>query len=55
MSLAQKISALHFELGRVYQKPGMSSVPQSQFEQCADLNATHSSDAAETPNLASHD
>lgn len=55
VSLAQSVPALHFELGRVYQKEGLAPQAKAQFAKCAALNATHSSDAAETPNLLQHE
>lgn len=55
VSLAQSVPALHFELGRLYQKEGLTSEAKAQFAECAALNATHSSDAAETPNLLQHE
>ncbi len=55
ISLAQSVPALHFELGRVYQKEGLTSQAKAQFAKCAALNATHSSDEAETPNLFHHE
>lgn len=54
LALAGSIPALHFELGRIYQKEGLDAKAREQFAQCAALDATHSSDAVETPNSPPH-
>jgi Flp pilus assembly protein TadD len=48
--LAPKTPALHFEMGRIYQKEGLTAKARDEFAQCAALNATQSTDSAETPN-----
>jgi tetratricopeptide (TPR) repeat protein len=48
--LAPNIPSLHFELGRVDQRLGLAAEAKEEFARCAALNATHSTDAAETPN-----
>lgn len=50
IELAPRVSSLHFELARIYQKEGKTADAKEEFARCAALNATHSSDAAETPN-----
>ena len=55
VSLAPDIPSLHFEMGRIYQREGFSAKAKSEFDRCAALNATHSTDSAETPNPAPHD
>ena len=53
IALAPKISALHFELGRIYQKENKSGLAKQEFNLCAALNQSHSTDSAPTPNLTS--
>jgi tetratricopeptide (TPR) repeat protein len=48
--LAPLVASLHFELARTYQKEGQTAKARDEFARCAALNATHSSDIAETPN-----
>jgi Flp pilus assembly protein TadD len=55
ISLAPDISALHFELGRIYQKEGLASRAKEEFARSATLNATHSTDSAQTPNPVPRD
>jgi tetratricopeptide (TPR) repeat protein len=50
ISLAQDVPPLHFELGRIYKKEGLVAKATEEFRRYADLNAAHSTDAAETPN-----
>ena len=50
VTLAPDISSLHFELGRIYRQEGLSDRAKEEFARCAALNATHSTNAAETPN-----
>jgi Flp pilus assembly protein TadD len=50
IALAPKISALHFELGRIYQKENKSGLAKQEFSLCAALNQSHSTDSAQTPN-----
>lgn len=50
VSLAPDIPSLHFELGRIFQQEGLRAKAKQEFDRCAALNATHSSDSAETPN-----
>ena len=52
VSLAPQISPLHFELGRIYQQEGKSPQAREEFARCSQLNAAHSTDSNETPNLA---
>ena len=49
-SLAPNVPALHFELGRIYKKEGQMAKATEEFAAYTDLNAAHSTDAAETPN-----
>jgi tetratricopeptide (TPR) repeat protein len=53
-SLAPNVSSLHFELARIYQKEGLRAQAQEQFARCAALDASHSTDSAETPNADIH-
>lgn len=53
--LAPDISALHFEMGRIFQMEGQKAKAKEEFDRCAALNATHSTDTAETPNLPPRD
>jgi tetratricopeptide (TPR) repeat protein len=55
VSLAADVAALHFELGRVYKKQGLTDRAREEFARSAALNATHSSDAKPTPNPPNHD
>ena len=50
IALAPNIPSLHFELGRIDQRLGLAAKAKEEFARCAALNATHSTDAAETPN-----
>lgn len=50
VALAPNIPSLHFELGRIDQRLGLVAKAKEEFARCAALNATHSTDAAETPN-----
>lgn len=52
VALAPDIPSLHFELGRIYQREGKTAKAKEEFARTAALNATHSTDAAETPNPA---
>jgi len=52
VSLAPQISSLHYELGRIYQREGLTAKAKAEFDRCAALNASHSTDSAETPNPA---
>jgi len=54
VTLAPNVPSLHFEMGRIYQKEGLSQEAKAEFDRCAALNATHSTDAEETPNPAPH-
>jgi Flp pilus assembly protein TadD len=49
--LAPEISALHFEMGRIFQLEGLTAKAKDEFARCSALNATHSTDSAQTPNL----
>lgn len=49
--LAPDVSALHFEMGRILQLEGLTAKAKVEFERCSALNATHSTDSSETPNL----
>lgn len=49
--LAPDISALHFEMGRIFQLEGQTAKAKEEFERCSALNASHSTDSAQTPNL----
>lgn len=51
VALAPNIPSLHFELGRIYQREGQTAKAKQEFARCAALNATHSTDSEETPNL----
>ena len=51
LRLAPEISALHFEMGRIFQAEGLTEKAKREFERCSALNASHSTDSAETPNL----
>jgi tetratricopeptide (TPR) repeat protein len=53
VSLAPRSAALHFQLGRIYQKRGLSKQAKQQFELCGELNQTHSDEDADTINLPS--
>ena len=50
VALAPNIPSLHFELGRIDQRLGLVVKAKEEFARCAALNATHSTDTAETPN-----
>lgn len=50
LSLAPNVPSLHFEMGRIYQREGKAEKAKQEFARCAALNATHSTDASETPN-----
>ncbi|HEX3987587.1 MAG TPA: tetratricopeptide repeat protein [Acidobacteriaceae bacterium] len=50
VALAPNIPSLHFELGRIDQRLGLADKAKEEFARTAALNATHSTDAAETPN-----
>jgi Tfp pilus assembly protein PilF len=50
ISLAPDIPSFHFEMGRIYQKEGLSAKAKEEFARCAALNATHSTDSAQSPN-----
>ena len=52
VALAPEIPSLHFEMGRIFQREGLSAKAKEEFARCAALNATHSTDSAETPNPA---
>lgn len=49
--LAPDVSALHFEMGRIFQLEGITAKAKEEFDRCAALNASHSTDSAATPNL----
>jgi tetratricopeptide (TPR) repeat protein len=51
VSLAENVPALHFELGRIYRKEGLRAKAKEQFARCAALNAGHTTEAEETPDL----
>jgi len=53
VSLAPHSAALHFQLGRIYQKRGLSIQAKQQFDLCAELNQTHSDESADSINLPS--
>jgi tetratricopeptide (TPR) repeat protein len=46
--LAPDVSGLHFKLGRIYRREGLSDLAQEQFKICEKLDSTHSS--SDTPN-----
>jgi hypothetical protein len=48
VALAPSTSGLHFKLGQIYRRQGMSDRAQREFEMCEKLNSTHSS--TNTPN-----
>ena len=50
VALAPDIPSLHFEMGRIFQREGLTAKAKQEFDRCAALNATHSTDSAETPN-----
>ena len=50
IALAPNVPALHFELGRIYQKEHLADLAKTEFARCAVLNASHSTDSSETPN-----
>jgi tetratricopeptide (TPR) repeat protein len=50
IAIAPSVPSLHFELGRIEQKEGLTEKAKEQFARCAALNAAHSTDSAETPN-----
>ncbi|MGC2617676.1 MAG: tetratricopeptide repeat protein [Acidobacteriaceae bacterium] len=52
VSLAPNVASLHFEMGRIFQREGFSAKAKAEFDRCALLNATHSTDSSETPNPA---
>lgn len=52
--LAPDISALHYEMGRIFQMEGQTAKAKEEFERCSALSASHSTDAANTPNLPPH-
>lgn len=52
VSLAPQIPSLHYEMGRIYQREGLIAKAKQEFDRCAALNASHSTDSAETPNPA---
>lgn len=52
VSLAPDVASLHFEMGRIFQREGLGAKARAEFDRCAALNATHSTDSAETPNPA---
>jgi len=52
VALAPEVPSLHFEMGRIFQREGLSAKAKEEFARCAALNATHSTDSAETPNPA---
>jgi Flp pilus assembly protein TadD len=49
VTLAPKISGLHFKLGQIYRKEGLRERAEQEFQICAQLNSTHSSDATPNP------
>lgn len=51
VALAPNIPALHFELGRIYQKEKLKDLAAQEFARCAALNQAHSTDSVETPNI----
>jgi tetratricopeptide (TPR) repeat protein len=53
VSRAPRSAALHFQLGRIYQKRGLSTQAKQQFDLCAELNQTHSDEDADIINLPS--
>ena len=53
VSLAPTSAALHFQLGRVYQKRGLSRQAKEQFDLCGELNRTHSDEDADIINRPS--
>ncbi|HSY00817.1 MAG TPA: tetratricopeptide repeat protein [Acidobacteriaceae bacterium] len=52
VSLAPDVSSLHFEMGRIFQREGLGAKAKAEFDRCAALNATHSTESVETPNPA---
>lgn len=52
VTLAPDVASLHFELGRILQREGLSAKAKAEFDRCAALNASHSTDSAVTPNPA---
>lgn len=48
VALAPDASGLHFKLGQIYRHEGIADRAKHEFDLCAKLNGTHSSD--ETPN-----
>jgi tetratricopeptide (TPR) repeat protein len=50
VELAPKVPSLHFELGRILKKEGLSSAAKEQFDMCAAINRSQSTDSMETPN-----
>jgi len=54
VALAPDVPSLHFEMGRILQREGRSAQAKIEFDRCAALNATHSTDATETPNPPPH-
>jgi tetratricopeptide (TPR) repeat protein len=53
VSLAPGSAALHFQLGRIYQKRGLSTQAKQQFELCGELNQAHSDEDADIINRPS--
>ncbi|MGC2639523.1 MAG: tetratricopeptide repeat protein [Acidobacteriaceae bacterium] len=52
VKLAPDVASLHFELGRILQREGLTANARAEFARCAALNANHSTDSAPTPNPA---
>jgi tetratricopeptide (TPR) repeat protein len=53
VSLAPRSAALHFQLGRIYQKRGLSMQAKQQFDLCGELNQAHSDEGADIINCPS--
>jgi Flp pilus assembly protein TadD len=53
--LAPDVSALHFEMGRIFQLEGLTAKAKEEFDRCSALNASHSTESAATPNLPPRD
>ena len=47
VAFAPNVASLHFELGRVYKKLHMTPEANRQFDLCASINGTHSSERTE--------
>lgn len=51
VDLAPNVSALHFELGRIYRKEHRNELAREEFSKCAELDKAHSTDSDQTPNI----